>query len=599
MTRPSAVRRGAEHRGTIDAGSVMDAGFWRLCMSLVTRSLGLLLISTLGAPGWVGAQTADDVFVETIDVHVVNVDVYVTDKEGQPVSGLTRDDFELFEDGRPVAISNFYAVDGGQVVRPDPGSPSAAGVEPPSVSRGDLVLGELDTPTVPEDQRLHLVLYFDNLFLRPFNRNRVIREARRFLAEHTRPEDAVMVATFERTLHIRQGFTSDRQAVTEALFELEDISGFAVQATAERDRVIQSIDLANTFEAAEPHVDFYAREVFNNLSHSLTALRQIVDSLAGLPGRKAILHVSDGIPMVAGADLYHMLDLKFGEASRGNLLSMRYSARSRYRELTAAANAHRVTFYPLEAVGSRSHASVGADVRANSAGGSRIEVDITRDFNYQEPLQKMALDTGGQASFNTNNIAGALDRVGDDLRSYYSLGYAPAHGGDGRLYDLEVKLKRKGLEVRHRGKYRAKNFETRLREGLEAALQHGVSGANALDARLTIGRPSPRDDGFYLVPFTVTVPFGKIVLLPAGDQHRGRLRLLSGVVDEDGDLSPPEQANLPLDIPSTVIDQVLTQDIVYEAQLLMRPGLHRIAVGLRDDLSGQVVYVREGVQVGG
>ena len=46
--------------------------------------------------------------VETIEVHVVNVDVVVTDREGNRVRGLTKDDFELYEDKRPQTITNFY-----------------------------------------------------------------------------------------------------------------------------------------------------------------------------------------------------------------------------------------------------------------------------------------------------------------------------------------------------------------------------------------------------------------------------------------------------------------------------------------------------------
>ena len=65
-----------------------------------------------------GAATQDDAasllstnFIDTVDVNVINVDVFVTDKDGHRVTGLTQDDFELLVDKRPVAISNFYAVD--------------------------------------------------------------------------------------------------------------------------------------------------------------------------------------------------------------------------------------------------------------------------------------------------------------------------------------------------------------------------------------------------------------------------------------------------------------------------------------------------------
>ena len=57
-------------------------------------------------------------FFESIDVNLVNVDVYVTDKKGNRINGLTRNDFELFEDKKPVQITNFYAVEDGRSIAP-------------------------------------------------------------------------------------------------------------------------------------------------------------------------------------------------------------------------------------------------------------------------------------------------------------------------------------------------------------------------------------------------------------------------------------------------------------------------------------------------
>ncbi len=89
-----------------------------------TRALllcGLLLLPFVsGARGQDPAATADDPqappesFLESIEVNVVNLLVWVTDKRGNPIAGLSRDDFELFEDGRRVGISNFFAVEGGK-----------------------------------------------------------------------------------------------------------------------------------------------------------------------------------------------------------------------------------------------------------------------------------------------------------------------------------------------------------------------------------------------------------------------------------------------------------------------------------------------------
>ena len=74
--------------------------------------------------------------------------------------------------------------------------------------------------------------------------------------------------------------------------------------------------------------------------------------------------------------------------------------------------------------------------------------------------------------------------------------------------------------------------------------------------------------------------------------HRGRLRLVVAVIDEDGRLSTPEVQVLPLDIPSQHVEAVLQQDVVYTAEVALEPGPHYVAMGLRDELSGEVAVLR-------
>ena len=104
-------------------------------------------------------------------------------------------------------------------------------------------------------------------------------------------------------------------------------------------RVMRLVGSSKRFMDAEPVVDAYARAAFDDLKRSVGALRELVAPLAGLPGRKALLYVSDGIPMVAGTDLFRLLDMRFSDSARGNLLALRYSARNDFRRLTIAASA--------------------------------------------------------------------------------------------------------------------------------------------------------------------------------------------------------------------------------------------------------------------
>jgi hypothetical protein len=100
--------------------------------------------------------------------------VFVTDKKGEPVRGLKQEDFQIFEDGHPVAISNFYSVD-------DSGKPRTAALLPPPVPGAAKPPGVEEPPPVPEEQRLYLIVYVDNFNIKPFNRNRVFRRIREFL----------------------------------------------------------------------------------------------------------------------------------------------------------------------------------------------------------------------------------------------------------------------------------------------------------------------------------------------------------------------------------------------------------------------------------
>jgi hypothetical protein len=151
-------------------------------------------------------------------------------------------------------------------------------------------------------------------------------------------------------------------------------------------------------------------------------------------------------------------------------------------------------------------------------------------------------------------------------------------------------VKQKGLEVRHRSGYRDKGLEQRMSDGTMAALLFNEAG-NPLGLAIEFGAPTPREDGNALVPVHVRIPLDRITLVPQADQHEARLRVFVGAADEEGGISPVQNSPLPIRIPAADIDTARQRSWGYEVTLLMRPGPHRVAVGMRDELGGVSSFV--------
>jgi len=537
-----------------------------------------------------GKQPADENFVESVTVNVVSVDVYVSDKRGR-VTGLNRQDFELYEDGRPMAITNFLAVEGGKTTGAAAEAEAAAEAAEPN--RAPKLPPGYEQAAVPEDQKLRLIVYIDNYNLKPFDRNRVMRDLRIFLDQKLRRGDQVMLVTYDRELHVRQTFTTDTSLVNSQLLAIEKISAQGVHAESDRREVLKSIEDAQGGPQAMSLAHAYAGAAFNDISFTIDALKNLVTTLAGMSGRKAIVYVSDGLPMMVGEDVYYAVQSKFPGTSIISE-SSEFDASRRLEELAAQANANRVTFYTIDAGGLRVYSATSAE---NATAGQGVYIDQINISNMQSSLQMMAEKTGGIYVINANNVLPHLDAIAADFNTFYSLGYTPPHAGDGRFHKITVKVKRKGVTVRSREGYRDKSIESRMSDGTLAALQFPFQ-ANPLGLSLEFGRPSERKDGLYLVPISVKIPLGKLTLVPREQGSSAKVRLFIGAIDPDGRTSEVQQVPVPITVPAADVSKLGGKHFLYTLSLLMRSGDQKVAIGMRDDVGAQESYVTGSLVVG-
>jgi VWFA-related protein len=523
------------------------------------------------------APPAPETFFESVDVQVVNVEVYVTDRDGKRVSGLKREDFELTEDGKPVPISNFYAVDGTAAAPAQPAEPQPAGAE----------------ATPPAEQRLYLTVFLDQRSLTGPGRNRVLPALKSFVAGRLRPGDRLLLASYNGSVRV-DGPTADPAAIGAALASLTKEVPRGTEAMIDYRRVFSDISQAQNHDepnrpaialeqARETYasVRLLAQSGYDQVRATLGAVGQFVDSLAGLPGRKAVLLVSGGLAQFPADSLFQFWRNKFAQfipqVGASNFDSFRENTTQLFERLAEHANASRVTFYTLAVPEDLSGSS------AEFAGDSSWTPEVARseDWNQTQPLAILSQGTGGLSAVGAPGRF--FDRLRDDLGSYYSLGYVPPHRKDGKKHRLAIKVRDRSLAVRTREAYRAPTGAEATASRTLSALLLGEE-VNPFDVALAVEGERKDKKGQYEVSLLVKLPMSKVVLVPRGDAHEGRMRIYVGAKDTQGRVSDLSEIAVPIKVPNDQLLTALGQSFGTRVTLLLRPGEHRLAVGVRDEL---------------
>lgn len=580
---------------------------------MTARHLGFLAAALLALQ--LHAQDDSNLFFDTVDVHVVNVEVVVTDKDGNPATGLTRDDFEVYEDGELVEVANFFAVEGRQAVPTGPAMDSGPDGGP------DRVAPDLQAAPAPATRRLNLVVFVDNFNMRPENRNLIFDNLRDYLEQRLDPRDRVMLVSLNDTVEIAQDFTNDPELLLATLARLEKQAGTHIRFDSQHRMLLRQLQIASLarpdpldpgkFEAAVLNAGRLASDVrslvetrFQKVRSTVDILKQLTDSLAGMRGRKAVLYVSDGLPTRPADSLAQGWINKFdawimvhdiGEL-RPDLQeltlmggSSRFDATRRFEELVEHASANLVAFYPISNGGrtasSRVSAEFGASGTGSGVGPMSQDVVALENLSLESSLLMLADGTGGVAFTSTTNIDGLLERMVRDFESFYSLGYTPPRPADDKFRQVEVKVKRPGLKVRHLKGYREKDPMAHLEDLTLSALHYDLED-NRLGVRLDPGDQVPAKGDRFRVPLMVKIPFKNLLLLPQEQVHSAKVSLYVVVRDDKkGGVSSPQRIDLPIEIPNGKVLEALSQVATYSLELDMKRGRKRISVGVRDHLA--------------
>ncbi len=522
-------------------------------------------------------------FVARDTVSVTNLDVVVTDGKGNRVTGLKKEDFIVIEDKLEQVVTNFSAVEQGRFVLPADEAPPAPAAAPAPAPAAPAALAAPKT---------RVIIFIDNLHLAPFSRNRVLRSVEAFVRENVKDNVEGMIVVWNRSLKIRRKFTNDGRDLSDVLKQIEEESALGQQILSERRDVIQAIDDASTADRAAARVRSYCQSLDNDMSFTFDAMKTTINQLAGVDGRKIVLHVSDGLPQSPGAELWQYISDRFHDASAHSTSQFEFDRTSRYLGVVQAANASGVSIYAIDASGLSVDSNVSAENRTQS---QRIDTFLERN-NLQSMLSLMAEETGGEAILNKNDVLGALKNIEKDYTSYYSIGYRSVRSGLDRPHKVEVKLKKKekGLIVRARRSYVEKGVETKVREAVTSALFFPRDD-NPLAVGLEIGKAVPADRENFALPVVIRIPYARLAMLPEGSKVRGRVVFYFVVIDSEGKQSELTTQPVPIELDAKKFDAVALKDFIYDVKLIMIPGGQKISIAVRDDVTNSTSYLQKSV----
>jgi len=539
-------------------------------------------------------------FVDEFELTVVNVVANVTDGSGNPVTDLTRDDFRIFQDGEEKPITNFtlYTQEAYRNYQPVEQLPEV------SSRMGDDVVEAGDEPEI---QPIYIVLYIDNQNLHPIDRNRALTAVREFVTSTVRPPVEIMVVSYQKSLKILQPFTSDPRQVLDVLREVRTYTGNRTVLDAQRVEILDMMqryqeEAGSTGRQATSTREYsdivsrvlaFADQESNDLMFSVEALRSIVNAISGLPGRKSIVYLSNGLPMVAGLGLFSAVSSTYQDHAILNQIG-RYDRTSLFESLVDAANAQDVTFHTLGAAGLEDEGLSTAEYRS-----AQDPIAAWRGAAvYLDSIRYMADGTGGLSVVNTNDISAGLNRIERNLFTYYSLGYTLGMSGADKVHRIRVELpNHPDYKVRFRERFVEKSMATKVQDKVLTGLMFDLD-SNPMDVTSETGTAAPAAEGRWTVPVHISFELRTVALLPEGDDYVGRVTLFLAARDDLGKRSDLVRQEHEVRVPAVDYEQAQHERFGITAGLLMESGSYRVSVGLMDQITRQSSYDTFAVSVG-
>lgn len=517
---------------------------------------------------------ADEGDVVRITTNLVQIDLVVTDSQGRQVTDLTANDFEIFEEGRPKKITNFSFVANEQ----SPASLAATATERSSATTS------ANPVSVP---RRTMAIVIDDLKMSLESVVYTRRAIKKFIDERMQPGDLVAIVRTSGGIGVLQQFTSDKRQLYAALEHIRRTNDTVEKRLSTSCENSFALSLDRTV-SAESEFDGYSEQSASYAT--LGALNFIMRGLKELPGRKSVVLFSDGL-IVCPQDLKR-------ETNIHDLL----------RKLSDLANRASAVVYHIDprgliTLGSAADGGSGG----NPAAAERLSKLSAAIFSSQGSFNPVVYATGGFSVYNNNDVSAAFQRVVDDQKGYYLIGYRPGDAtfesakGHPRFNNLKVKLNRPGLTVRTRAGFFSipennKPAQPHTRqEQLSAALIKPFNSGD-IDVRLTSLFGNTAGGSFVLSMLHID-PAGLTFTKQPDGWQQAVMDVLAITFDADGQVV--EQVNRTQTIRATgdKFQRLMKGGLVYSLSVPAKEGAYQLRIAVRDAASGRVGSANQFIEV--
>ena len=527
--------------------------------------------------------------VEKIDVSVVNVDVTVTDRRGQPVAGLTRNDFEILEDGKAQTITNFYLVENARVRE----TPNAAAETQPPAQRF----------------RRKVLVLIDNLNTTKHARNEALAKLEQFIDAHF--DDGRYdwsIATVDSRVHLLLPMTSDKRVLHSVVQEIQRRgTGRELRASIGRGdsaAAHMQSDLATPNDTSGERIRKQTAQFIEEnknfddemrlteqtmfAASSTDAVVQAARAFGSSDGRKMILLVTGHMPFGSVSPLNRVGESSMLGNHMENISKNDHQLIAMRDHIIHEANVSNTSFYIINAEGLEPAASDGnttISTMATASPGSSAE--------DTSAMYWLAGETGG-AYLPGNRMDKSFEEFDKRSANFYSLGFASTHPDDMRYHRLAVRVKgHSDFKLQYRDGYSSAETDIQLVRALRSPLGAAMQ-EKTMAVSLIVGDPQYRGVTA-LVPLQASMAMESLQYITDTGGSRTRLHVYVSIFDSEGRNLTVAKSFADIAVrPNEATTGPMTVTL---PPLSLGKGTYNVVVAVRDELTDHVGVATHKIQV--